>query len=221
MLGHGGWERTRILHGRKWAAWIVESLAIFCVLAATVLANDAARLLPERPSGRVADLNRNPALSSAQPIQITYGGDVIFRFPNYSFRILNHRENENILPGEAGSTLVFHNDAGMFWDGRALILTPSYSSWLLVKDRFARGIVGDPQLKWPWLEQLPEPTPPVPLAFPTQVGYRSMAERETEVGPQHGAAPAPLTRPKSFVTPLKPKLGMDGVVRYVPLNSDY
>jgi len=222
MIGYAHDTRLNPQTGRipRWRLSMVAAL-IFLPLW-SIAANDGMPLLPDRPTGRVEDMNRNPTLPVNRRIYMTYGGNILFRFPNYTDRIGNFHDGS--IPNEGVGGVVFQSDSGMSWDGRGLILTPNYSSWLLIKDRYARQIVGDPQLAWPWLEP-PEPRPEEtgapPLEFPPLVGYRSLEPTEIEgfVGPHHGPVPQPTLVQKSYVEPLKPKLGVDGNLHYVPSGA--
>jgi hypothetical protein len=188
-----------------------------------VLANDPLLRLPDRPTGRLEDMNRDPTLTPERRVYVTYGGDVIFRFPDYTFRIFNFREGS--IPGEGRGGVIFHNDAGMYWDGQGLILTPNYSWHLLTDNRYVRGVVGNPPSRWPSLEarvaEAVEPTRKLPAEFPPLVGYRSLEEPRAEgfMGPDHGQVPQAGLVAKPYVVPLKPKLGEDGQVYYVPSAS--
>ena len=87
-----------------------------------------------------------------------------------------------------------------------------------------RGIVGDPQTTWPWQcpgTVGPEQSAAAPTNFPPLVGYRSLEPSEIEgyFGPDHGPATQPTLEPKSYVEPLKPILGLDGKIHYIPANS--
>ena len=64
---------------------------------------------------------------------MTYGGDILYRFPNYTVRIGNFRDGT--IPNEGEGGIVFQNEAGMSWDGRGVILTPNYPMWLVLQDR--------------------------------------------------------------------------------------
>jgi hypothetical protein len=211
-VSQSGWRRVAGL------AIILAFLPIW-----PVFANDAVLQLPKRPAGRLEDINRNLTLTPDRRVYLTYGGDVIFRFPNYSIRVFNFRDGS--IPGEGRSGVIFHNDAGMYWDGQGLIVTPNYSWWLLTDDRYARGVVGNPQTYWPWLEprvaEAVELREKLPLEFPPLVGYRSLEEPRVEgfAAPDHGPLPQAGLVAKPYVVPLKPKLGEDGQVYYVPSAS--
>ena len=77
---------------------------------------------------------------------------MILRFPNYDVRTVNYRDGS--LAGEgspAGVSVVFHNDAGMWWNGGGFYVGPGYSYELLTENRYLRGTVGDPNVRWPAL----------------------------------------------------------------------
>lgn len=206
----------------NWRALFGAGLLVFLPLW-PVFAYDGYLELPRRPTGRVEDVNRNPTLVPSRRIAITYGGNVIFRFPNYSFRIVNYRDGS--LPDEGFGGILFHNEAGMAWDGQGLILTPNYPSSLLTENRYVRGVIGDPQVCWPsFAPSAVEPAelPVWPPEFPPLVGYRGL--EPTEIGdyrgPNHGPMPAPPLVQESYLEPLKPKLGDDGKIHYVPARMN-
>jgi hypothetical protein len=219
MFTHGI-QRT----ARRWRELILSAAVLIFLPLLPVAANDVALRLPPLPSGRVADVNRNPTLMPNRRIYVTYGGDILFRFPNYTVRIANFRDGS--VPQEGYGGLIFRNDAGMAWDGRNLILTPNYSYRLLVENRFVRGTVGDPQLAWPWPEEgpgVPAEVAAWPPEFPPLVGFRSLEPGAIEgyLGPQHGPMPQPPLVQESYVKPISPqlispKLGADGKLRYMP-----
>ena len=59
--------------------------------------------------------------------------------------------------------------------------------------------------------------------FPPLVGYRAIGEADVEgrFGPNHAPLPLPQVPPigKPIGPPLKPVLGLDGTVHYVPIDA--
>ena len=104
-------------------------IVLFVLPIQLVHADDRLQRLPDRPTAQLANVERIPSLPAQRRVFITYGGNIILRFPNFSLRIVNFRDGS--IPGADRSGVVFRNDAGMYWDGRGLILTPNYPSHLL------------------------------------------------------------------------------------------
>ena len=79
-------------------------------------------------------------------------------------------------------------------------------------------------MRWPCLQPRVaqrEEFPLRPPEFPALVGYRGLDEADPEVfrGPDHGPMPAPAWVQESYLQPLKPKLGDDGKLHYVPADT--
>ena len=187
-------------------------------------AEDQLLRLPPRPTGNVADINRNLTLVRDRRIYVTYGGNLILRFPNYDVRVVNSRDGAFL--GEArGVSVVFHNDEGLYWDGRGLILTPNSPVRYWTENRYVRSTIGDPQLHWPLEKASPTVEVRVVPEFAPLMGYRSLADASAGgyVGPNHGpviqpASPTSVGKPalaqQPYVSPFKPQLGLDGKLTY-------
>lgn len=183
--------------------------------AVPVDAYDGLLRLPPPPSSQVSEMNRNPAMASERRIYITYGGNIVLRFPSYSFRVINYRDGA--IPYEGTTGIVFDNGAGTYWDGRGLFVNPNYAAHLLTANRYARGIVGDPSTQLPWFtaETAYEPMRVAP-EFPLIVGYRSLADAVADgyVGPDHGPAQQLEQAPLLFTWPEKATLESEPLFKY-------
>ncbi len=84
--------------------------------------------------------------NSGHRITITYGGEIIVRFPNYNFYVAGpghpltpFRETPNQTRGGA---IIWRDQNGSMWDGGSLFISSNYPYKLLQKDRFALRPIG-------------------------------------------------------------------------------
>src|SRR5690606_1388540 len=106
--------------------------------------------LPQRP------------LPHRPPVKVTYGGSIIFQFPNFDFAIggtpafagqgsgaQRSSEEEDAMKEVTPSRVIMKNDSGYLWDGSNYVRSPLYHDDAFANANYLQRIVGAPDQQWP------------------------------------------------------------------------
>jgi hypothetical protein len=135
--------------------------------------------------------------------KLTYGGSIVFEFPNYDFVIggtpqfagqgngamrtsADPDADRDLTP----SRIIMKNDQGYWWDGSNYFRSPYYHDDAFAHYNYLQRIVGRPDQQWPALPPRTDlPLPPRPLPPMLTGAYRLPGDGTPEPPPTKWLAP--------------------------------